>query len=758
MFFLKWTEQRKNIVLSLISIGIASGAILAGIQIIKKTTTPFIAALAKPALPSNQADLTILAQRSGIIEVGAEVRAVADDWIATVQEKLNQLDERAAHYTQTRFDRWLYKDRKEHLIDLAMNNPSTGLAPMARTLYREVNLSLLASALMIGAFTLQPWLVVPALAVDLYLLRYDYRGLRQALFVERRVNADVLFAVLDTVAIAAGILVAPVYLLIYAIILPIILLTRILKMATEDHARQNLTTIFGLHKQTVWVVKAGIEVEIPLAQVQAGDLVAVHAGETVPVDGVIRQGMATIDQHILTGEAQPAEKGIGEPVFATTLVLNGKLCIEVEKAGDQTVAAQIVQILERTTDYRTTVVSRTQQLADRVALPLLCTGAIALHLVGVPGTLAVLNSSTALLYIYLLGHLGVLNFLNRAAYHGILIKDGRALEQMSAVDTVVFDKTGTLTLEQPTVVAIHLAMAGADEAMILAYAAAAEHRQQHPIAQAILQAAAERRLALPAIDQATYKLGYGIEVMIEGVIVRVGSARFMALHQLALPAQIENALTQSDSFGHSLVLVAIGEQVAGAIELQPTLRPEAKAVVAALRQRGVKTCHIISGDQEAPTRRLAEALGMDSYSAQTLPEQKAEIIARMQAAGKVVCYIGDGINDAIALKSADISISLRGASSVAVDTAQVILMRQNLKQLTEVFDLAKDFDRHMKTCFRITLTPGIITLFGAFFLHFGMISSVILNQLGLWTGVVHSMSPVRQLAIASNPEVDKLTK
>jgi len=227
-----------------------------------------------------------------------------------------------------------------------------------------------------------------ALAVDLYLLRYDYNGLRHALFVERRVNADVLFAVLDTVAIAAGILVAPVYLLIYAIILPIILLTRILKMATEDHARQNLTTIFGLHKQTVWVVKEGIEVEIPLAQVQAGDLVAVHAGETIPVDGVIRQGMATIDQHILTGEAQPAEKGIGEPVFATTLVLNGKLCIEVEKAGDQTVAAQIVQILERTTDYRTTVVSRTQQLADRVALPLLCTSAIAFPLVGVPGTLA----------------------------------------------------------------------------------------------------------------------------------------------------------------------------------------------------------------------------------------------------------------------------------------------------------------------------------------------------------------------------------
>jgi len=407
------------------------------------------------------------------------------------------------------------------------------------------------------------------------------------------------------------------------------------------------------------------------------------------------------------------------------------------------------------------------------------------------------------LYIALLGHLGVLNFLNRAAYHGILVKDGRALERMREVDTVVFDKTGTLTLEQPTVVAIHLATADDDEATLLSYAAAAEHRQQHPIAQAILQAAAERCLSLPAIDQATYKIGYGIEVMIEGVTVRVGSARFMALHQLALPEQIQNALiqsdslghigygievtiegvtvrvgsarfmalhqlalpeqlqnalTQSDSLGHSVVLVAIGEQVVGAIELQPTLRPEAKAVVAALRQRGIKTCHIISGDHESPTRRLAEALGMDSYSAQTLPEQKAEIIARMQAEGKVVCYIGDGINDAIALKSADISVSLRGASSVAVDTAQVILMRQNLNQLTEVFDLAKDFDRHMKTCFTITLSPGIITLFGAFFLHFGMIASVILNQLGLWTGVAHSMSPVRKLDVASKPEVDKMTR
>lgn len=734
---------------------------LSGVQRVKKTKATLISALTEPKQPDRTPRTpTGLGQRA-MAALGVEVRelttvlyvrsqALLDTLglstaLTNVRNSLAQLDEEAARITQTRFEGWLYKGRLEQLATLAPEHASPTAPIHPREIYHELNLAALGLGLMVGGFVLQPWLLVPAVAIDVYLLRHAYLDLPRALFVERQINASVLFVVLDAIALTAGLFVTHSYLLLYALIVLIVLTTRIFRLATEDHARHNLVTIFGLRQQTVWMVQEGVEVEVPLTQVQAGDVVAVHAGEAIPVDGEIREGMALIDQHLLTGEAQPVEKEPGDPVFATTLVLRGKLRIAVAKAGDQTVAAQIVHILNQTTDYRTTLVSKTQTVADQIALPMLCAGAVAFPLVGIPGTLAVLNSGTALFYMNLLGHLGVLNFLNRAAQRGILVKDGRALERLTAVDTVVFDKTGTLTLEQPTVVAIHLCTSEYDEAAVLTYAAAAEQRQTHPVAQAILHAAAARKLELPTIDQASYKIGYGIEIGMDNVSVRVGSARFMELHLIHLPAHLQASLLQAEQLGHSLVLVAIDEQVVGAIELQPTLRPEAKSVIAALRQRGIKTCHIISGDQAAPTQRLAEILGMDSYSAQTLPGQKAEIVKQMQAEGKVVCYVGDGINDAIALKAADVSVSLRGASSVAVDAAQIVLMSQTLDQLTEIFELSADFNHYMKTCFSISLAPGLVTIFGAFFLHFGLAISVALNQLGLWTGVAHSLSPVRKL-------------
>lgn len=742
---------------SILPIAVVSGALVAGAQLPKRPKATLMMTLTAPrrlsnaqGAPANPSVNAITTLRGLTTTLTTYSQALLDalggpNTLATVRKNLAQLDEAAARITQTRLERWLYQARQAQLAALIPANAAPVAPLQAREIYRELNLAALGLGLMVGGFVLHPWLLVPAVALDVYLLRHAYLGLPRALWVERRINASVLFVILDAVALTAGLFVTHAYLLLYAIIAMLVMTTRIFKLATEDHARHNLMTLFGLRQQTVWLLHAGIEIEVPLTQVQAGDLVAVHAGAAIPVDGTIREGMALIDQHLLTGEAQPVEKGPGDAVFATTVVLRGKLVITVAQAGEQTVAAQIVHILDQTTDYRTTLVSWTQTVADQIALPFLCLGALAFPLVGVPGLLAVLNSGTALFYMNLLGHLGVLNFLNRAAQQGLLVKDGRALEQLTAVDTVVFDKTGTLTLAQPTVVAIHRCTNAYDEATILTYAAAAEHRQNHPIAQAILQAAATRNLPLPTSDQASYHMGYGIAISLDGAKVRVGSARFMAQHDIPLPATIAAVLTQTDQLGHSLVLVAVEQQLVGALELQPTLRPEVKVVIAALRQRGIKTCHIISGDQEAPTRALAAALGMDSYSAQTLPDQKAAIIQQMQAAGQVVCYIGDGINDAIALKAAAVSVSLRGASSVAVDAAQVVLMSQTLHQLTALFALADDFDRYMKTCFTISLAPGLATIYGAFFLHFGLATSVALNQVGLWTGVAHSLSPLQHL-------------
>ncbi len=179
----------------------------------------------------------------------------------------------------------------------------------------------------------------------------------------------------------------------------------------------------------------------------------------------------------------------------------------------------------------------------------------------------------------------------------------------------------------------------------------------------------------------------------------------------------------------------------GAIELKPTIRPEAEAVVRGLRERGIQSTYIISGDHEAPTRKLAYDLGIDHYFAETLPEDKATLIEQLQQEGKMVCYVGDGINDAIALKKAAISISMQGASSVAVDTAQVILMDQNLSKLCDLFDLAADFNRNMTKTFGLVVAPHLLSLFGILFMHFGLLSVIILCQLGLGVGVGNALWP-----------------
>ena len=261
--------------------------------------------------------------------------------------------------------------------------------------------------------------------------------------------------------------------------------------------------------------------------------------------------------------------------------------------------------------------------------------------------------------IRMAGTLAMLSSLALCAHKGILVKDGRALELMNEVDTVLFDKTGTLTRERPEVGRI-VGANGHTEGTILQFAAAAERRFHHPIAMAILHKAAELGLDLPATDETQYKVGYGITVGIDGHTIRVGSKRFMDLEGVATTPEVNAALEVAHREGNTMVMVAVDDLLGGAIELQASVRPEVKQIVAGLRARGIKHTAIISGDHEAPTRKLAESLGMDRYFAQVLPADKADYVIKLQSEGAKVCFVGDGINDSIALKQANVSISLAG--------------------------------------------------------------------------------------------------
>ena len=356
--------------------------------------------------------------------------------------------------------------------------------------------------------------------------------------------------------------------------------------------------MFRQQPNNVWVLVEGVEVEIPFEQLKVGDTVVVDAGGLIPADGTITDGMASINQHLLTGESQPAEKGVGDPVFASTVVMSGRIYIQVEKAGEESIVAQIGQILNNTADLKSAMQLRTEVMADKTVLPTLAVSGLSLPFIGPNGAAAILNAH----FKYKMGivaPVGILNYLNLMSQNHILIKDGRTLDLLNQVDTVVFDKTGTLTEEQPYVGNIYTC-SEYDENAVLTYAAAAEHKQTHPIARAI----------------------------------------------------------------------------------------------------------------------------------------------QKEAEGKFVCYVGDGINDAIALKKSQVSVSMRGASTVATDTAQIVLMDGSLNQLVRLFDIAREFKANMNVGFMTLLVPTIVGIAGAVFLHFGLAHTIILGYGGLTVGVLNGMRPM----------------
>lgn len=509
---------------------------------------------------------------------------------------------------------------------------------------------------------------------------------------------------------------------------------------TEDHFRRGFVGAFGTQPRTVWVIIEGSEVEVPFITIKHGDILVLEAGQTVPVDGVITAGMATIDQHMLTGESQPAEKGVGDRVLAATLLLAGKLQVQVEKTGVETNAAEIASVLQNAAKYKISFASRIQDFNDQLVIPLLAVGGLSWLVLG-PWAAAAIMSMGIGAMARVAGPLSMLSYMNVASRRGILIKDARALEVFKNVDTIVFDKTGTLTLEQPQVYGIHLCSV-LDEATLLTYAAAAEVKQTHPIARAILAAATTRGLVLPTLDDAHYEAGFGIKVQVNQQSVWVGSWRFMEIEQLPVPAALNAAQAACHAKGHSLVLVAVGEQVVGAIELAPTIRLEAKQAVAELQAQGL-TIYIISGDHEAPTRHLAQELGITHYYAGVLPKDKAALVEGLKADGRTVCFVGDGINDAIALSKADVSVSLRGATTIATDTAQIVLMSQDLSHLVFLREIARNFEGTMNTLFRLTLLPMALVIGTTFLLHTGIYFSILIRNIGIGSGVVLALLPLR---------------
>lgn len=692
---------------------------------------------------------------------GAEAIRKSQTLLQIIQPRVTQMQAALATFERDRLDPWLARafalwgdERSEQRKTLS----KTFVKPVTTVEEQAFNHGIYVSAGALGLALAGNLFFPPLRLVSLVGLLYSaapiYQQAYRALAEERTVNMNVLSALVTTAYVGNG-------LLAWASFTSLSYFFSLRWLSTvQDRVSEELTTVFTLHPQPIWLLVNSQEVKGWLETVQVGDMVIVRAGEVIPVDGTVVDGLASVDQQVLTGEARPVEKGPGAAVFAATLVLTGKVVILVEQTGAATTAAQIGQMLKDTIDFRTQRQQHATQLTDRLVLPILALSTATLPFLGLLSAAAVLDAHPHR-HLNNLSTLSMLNFLLLATRQGILIKDGRSLELLNEVDTLIFDKTGTLTQKEPVVAAIHSCwpeQLGQGAEQVLMYAAAAEQYQSHPIAYAILAAAQARQLPMPPIDEATYKVGYGLVVTINEQKVQVGSERFMALEGITLPPAIEQVQASCQREGHSLVLVAVAGCLIGALELQTILRPEAKELLAALRQRPqIRSMIIVSGDQPAPTARLAQELGITDYFADVLPAGKAELIAHLQANGRKVCFIGDGINDAVALKQANVSISLRGATTAAIDTAQIVLMDESLHQLRALFELVQEFDANQRNTIFAVLTPGVVGLVGIYAFGFGLVQMRILDMIDLSVGTSIAMRPWwRQRQLAKGADGEKL--
>ncbi|HZW29475.1 MAG TPA: heavy metal translocating P-type ATPase [Isosphaeraceae bacterium] len=628
---------------------------------------------------------------------------------------------------------------KQQILEI-LDSALAGAEPPARLDKLDLHLPLCTASLPIAAaaqFAVPPLLPVAA-ALFAYTSIPTFREARRVLFQERRLGVDVLDSIvvigcLGTMAIFPG-----------AVLCWCLSFGRVLVKRTQDNSKKLLLNAFGKQPRYVWLYRDGTEVQVSLDRLQKGDIIVVNTGEVVPVDGHVVEGMAMIDQHALTGESTPAEKGVGDRVFAATVMVAGKVFVSVETSGNETASARISQILNDTAGYKLTSQHKGERLADKAVIPTLAMASVGMATMGPGGAVAVLNSDFGT-GIRMAAPLAMLSSLALCAHKGILVKDGRALELMNEVDTVLFDKTGTLTRERPEVGRV-LATAGFTPERILLFAAAAERKFHHPIALAILHKAHELNLSLPPTDDTQYKVGYGITVQVEGHTVRVGSRRFLELEGIALTPEVRTALDEAHREGYTMVMVGVDNHLGGAIELRAAVRPEVRAIIQGLRRRGIQHIAIISGDHEAPTRKLAESLGMDRYFAQVLPADKADYVAKLQEEGCKVCFVGDGINDSIALKKANVSISLRGASTIATDTAHIVFLEEGLAKLCELRDIARALDQNVKRSWSMILAPNLACIAGVFTMGFGIMTSVLTNNVAALGALANGVLPLRKVA------------
>jgi P-type Cu+ transporter len=472
---------------------------------------------------------------------------------------------------------------------------------------------------------------------------------------------------------------------------------------TTEGARKAVRDLTALAPQTARVERAGVEVDLPIAQVAVGETIIVRPGERIPVDGEVLAGQATVDQSAITGEALPVEAGPGTPVFAATLARLGSLRIKTLRVGADSTFGRVVKLVEEAESHRAVV----QRFADKFTgyyLPVVAGLAALTFLVRRDplATAAVLVVACSC-SVALATPIAMLASIGAAAKRGLLIKGGKYLEALARADMLLIDKTGTLTLGQPQITDV-IPLEGGSAAELLGLAASAERYSEHPLAEAVRAAARAQGLALATPEPFEALPGLGVQATLQGEVILVGNRRLVAV-----PPGLES-VSRLEAEGKTLLFVARAGKLAGVLAAADTLRPEVPAALASIRALGVRHLELLTGDNERAAGALAQALGVPCR-AQLLPEDKIAVVKAYQAQGHTVVMVGDGVNDAPALAQADIGIAMGAAGSdIAIEAAHIALMREDWTLVPEVIGIARRTMRVVKMNLAFTAVYNVVGL------------------------------------------------
>jgi len=525
-----------------------------------------------------------------------------------------------------------------------------------------------------------------------------------------------------------------------ATVIFIMLLGEFLEHLTVGKARRAIASLIQLSPKTAWVRREDQEVQVPIEEVKAKEVVIVKPGERIPVDGKIISGCSSINQSMLTGESIPVDKGMGDRVYCGTINEAGSCEIETTQVAEDTKLAQIKRLILEAQAEK----SPTQRVMDRFAryfIPAILLIALATFLITGDPIRSITILIVACPCALVLGTpTAVVAAIGNAARQGILIKGGVFLEQMGRLKTLLMDETGTLTHGRPKVVEMKV-FDGSDEKEVLYWAAIAEKRSEHPLARAITEKADEIGLTIPHPEVFENFRGKGVKAKRDSRTIIVGRAEWLAGEGIEIPDSVKELLKTKESEGMTSLLVSLDGRLLGTVSISDTLRERAKATIDKIRGEGVSEIWMLTGDSEQVANRIGNELGI-RYEARLLPEDKVKMVKEWKRKGQVVAMVGDGVNDAPALAAADIGIAMGAVGTdVAIETADIALMTDELEKIPTVIRLSRKALRVIKenlvfalvfnTAMVILSAQGWVTMILGAIVHQASSLLVILNSMRL---------------------------